>query len=357
MSLVNNCFASDARGMLPRFPVLFGPANLGNCRVLLDGDRVVSHVVYLPRQAVLGGPVVAAACVGAVCTDEAYRGRGLASQVLDDCEARMRRQGLDVIYISGDRDLYRRWGARKVGRHLLFKVTPAIAERLVSPALALADAGPDDLPVLAALYEAKPVRFSRGHGDWEAWFRCGHCEGRTARATIGRAEGRPVAYVAHTPFPPDDGEPTALEWGGAPSRVAALLAALAARAGPSGLCLTLEESEDAELAHLLKRAGARPEPGDTCRTVRALRPAALFDKARPCLPESAQDIRVDETASGAHFRLGRQGLHVEAGELPGLFFGDPEGRIDALLAPAGRLGSALLEAFPIPLPRYGYNFT
>ena len=107
MELVDSVFASNwPVRMRGRFPVLFSNENLENCRIIVHDGKPVSHVGYLVRDAVIAGPTIRIASIGAVCTHPDYRKQHLASRLLDDCERRMREQGVDVIYICTPTNLH-----------------------------------------------------------------------------------------------------------------------------------------------------------------------------------------------------------------------------------------------------------
>lgn len=359
MSLINRVFGADKFGdMYRRFPVLFADENLENCRIILDGGRPVSHVGYLVRDAVLNGPTVRLACIGAVCTLEEYRGRQLASTVLADCERRMREQAVDLVFISGGIGLYKRRGARTVSRQQTCAITAADTAALAGAPVEVSPAGPADLATLAALYDTNPVRHVRSETDWTRWLRLGRCENGPGAPYVARTGGQPVAYVVHRHAnlelkPISD----AVEWAGRPADVAAILPALLSPAARDKVQVTLDAVTDADLLEHLRAAGARLEPANWGRTVKVLRPAALFEKLRPHLPSPACDTRVTDVGEGARLELGSDAVDVPVEQLARLFFGDPEGAVPMVLRSAGRLGEALLRAFPFPLPRYGYNYT
>ncbi|MFO7899562.1 MAG: GNAT family N-acetyltransferase [Planctomycetota bacterium] len=339
------------------FPVLFADENLANCRIITAGGRPVSHVAYLVRDAVVGGPTITTALVGAVCTDEACRGRGLASRVLDDCEARMRKQGVDAAMISGGRGLYRRRGARPVGICRAFEMT---GEESIpgDGALTFREGALSDRPALARLYEQQAVRFERPANDWDAWLRSTYSGLDVWPLYVALRDADITAYVLIRPSGGGDTpRGDAYEWGGRPEDVAALLAALPGLWG-GRVTVKAEVGADDDLIELLEAAGPSAEPRQLSRTVKVLRPAALFENLRPHLPAPASAIEVEPAdEEGARFKLGDAALALPVEDLGPLFFGDLEGEVTGRLDAAGELGAALRAALPFPLPRYGYDYT
>ena len=357
-TLVNSVFTRGRRAdMYELFPVLFADDNLENCRIIIHDARTVSHVAYMVRKVVIGGPTIVLASVGAVCTHEDYRGRRLASTVLDDCEKRMRKQGVDVLMISGGRGLYVRRGARTVGRQRRYTVTAANAAALPDDSLELRPGGVGDLSVLAALYDTNPVRHVRSKTDWERWLGCERCQTALARPLIARVGGTPVAYVVHRYLDAENRPISeAGEWAGQPEDVAKILAAIPGFCERENVEVIADCVADAGLIRHLDEAGIANETMNFGRTVKVLRPRALFDKLRPHLAPPACDIEVTDGGEGATFKLGADELHLPAEELARALFGDREGLLPRKLGSAGEIGRVMLESFPLPLPRYGYNY-
>ena len=357
--LVNHVFMEQQNrsgDMREFFPVLFADQNLENCRILLDGGQPVTHVGYVVRDAIIRASTVTLACVGSVCTYEDYRGRGLASAVLDDCEARMRRQGVDVVLVSGGRGLYLRRGARTVGRHVRYRLTPADANRLEDRSISIRPARAEDRPILAALYDMSPVRHVRSPLDWDRWLACGWCGMAVAPVYFACRGDEPTAYVVQAKLRDEQEAAVAHEWAGDAAAVAALLAALPGLSERAVAEVVADPIMDGPLVAILDAAGLDAEPANFGRTVKVLRPSALFDKLRPQLTPRGRDIRVTATGDGARLKLGPDALELAADEVARAFFGDPDDVLPARFESAGSLGRAWLDSFPFPLPRYGYNY-
>jgi predicted N-acetyltransferase YhbS len=358
LELIDSVFSPDRRDMGRRFPRIFHEDNRENCRVILDRGQPVAHVVYLPRDAAIGGPTIRTACIGAVCTAPSHRGRGLASALLDDCERRLRAAGADVMLISGARGLYLRRGARTVGRIHRYELGPDRLRPLARPGLDIRRAGPDDAAALAALYAARPVHFERTASDWAAWLEAGRCENFRATPWLAFDGGTVAAYLAHSDRG-HKGEPIsrASEWAGEPGAVATLLARAARRSELGLVEIRIDPVADRPLAVLFARADLPHEVTHNSRTVKVLRPSALFDKVRPHLAGPAGEVAVEDVDEGARLRLSSETLTLGVDEVARVIFGDPGGEVSAKLGNAGALGEALAGRLPFPLPRYGYNYT
>jgi GNAT superfamily N-acetyltransferase len=71
-------------GLMDKYPQLFCEDNVENLRVIEADGKVVSLVAMTQHWASIFGCTVKASCLGAVCTYEAYRGRGFASLLVED---------------------------------------------------------------------------------------------------------------------------------------------------------------------------------------------------------------------------------------------------------------------------------
>ncbi len=358
MELVDGIFASNwPVRMRGRFPALFSEENLDNCRIILDGGRPVSHVGYLVRDAVIAGPPIRIASIGAVCTHPDYRKRHLASAILDDCEQRMREQGVDVVFISGTLNIYLRRGARMVGEQFEYELTREVGSTLADGSMEVRPAGVEDIPILAALYNSKLVYHSRSNRDWQRWLEWKLCEKGIATPLVGYLGGKPIAYVAHVDKSRQaDDISFACEWAGQASDILKVLASILVSSKRDHVKFTVDSIEDPVLTQALQDAGIEGKEAELWRTVKVLRPWALFEKLRPHLAEPASGIKVTNVGEGARLELESEVLDLAVEEVARAFFSDPTGELPQKFASAGKLGRALLDTFPLPLPRYGYNY-
>jgi GNAT superfamily N-acetyltransferase len=143
------------------WPQLYRSDGGGTFLVLMDGERMVSHLAV--REAVLVGPAgpLRAALIGSVATDPEERGRGLASRLLRQAMAVARAAGLDAALLWAERpELYRRagFGPGRPERCALLSVEVGAA----SAAVRLATVS--DHAAIHALHERKPVRVVRTAG-------------------------------------------------------------------------------------------------------------------------------------------------------------------------------------------------
>ncbi len=127
IDLINNVFRitrNHKPTMQYEFPHLLNKKNIDNMIVIKEDNKIVADVNYLKQDVVVQGANITVASIGAVCTHSEYRGRGYSSKILDKVEEKMKNEGIDVVLISGTRDLYRRRMCSKVKSHFKYEFTP-----------------------------------------------------------------------------------------------------------------------------------------------------------------------------------------------------------------------------------------
>lgn len=106
-----------------QFTLLFSPKNQKHMFLALDGDKVVSMVNYYPTRITLDGIQFKVGSIGSVCTDSNYRGKQIASRLLEQAEKSMTKESIDFTIISGSGGIYEHFGARDVG-HMIEYLIP-----------------------------------------------------------------------------------------------------------------------------------------------------------------------------------------------------------------------------------------
>ena len=120
LDLVNNAFNPVGRTMGLEFPQLLSDANLARLRVLVDPrtQLPVAHAGYVRCELAIEGGRIPVAGLGSVCTEQSYRGMGLASELVESIMQQAVAEGLVMMLISGGSNVYRRLGAADTGAFL-----------------------------------------------------------------------------------------------------------------------------------------------------------------------------------------------------------------------------------------------
>lgn len=147
--------------MSDKYPFLLGKDNLDHRVIALDDGKVVGVISYYPTVVRLGLFSLNLASIGAVATHPDYRGRGIASSLLKLAEEKMKSEGIDVVVISGDIGIYKRFGAD----HLSLMATMTLPE--VRSDYELIDYRLGDLKTYYELYRQQPFIFDRSQTEFK----------------------------------------------------------------------------------------------------------------------------------------------------------------------------------------------
>ena len=98
-----------------QFIRLFSPDNHQHQMVCEEEGKIIAAVNYYLTHVDSSIGKLNVASIGAVCTEEAYRGQGISSRLLQLAQIQMKKEQVDFCIISGDGHLYRRFGAQDVG--------------------------------------------------------------------------------------------------------------------------------------------------------------------------------------------------------------------------------------------------
>lgn len=104
------------------FPALFSPGISHSYGAFNEQNQLVAFMGMTPLQIRTGDSVLNAFAIGSVCTDPDFRGSGVASALLKQCQAHAKAAKAPLLFISGDRSLYTRNGAVYFGQALRFEL-------------------------------------------------------------------------------------------------------------------------------------------------------------------------------------------------------------------------------------------
>jgi GNAT superfamily N-acetyltransferase len=351
VGMANRVFRRGGGDMGSEYPLVFDPCAVEGMRVILEDDRVVSHVGVCVRDAVLLGVPLRLASIGAVSTDPDYRGRGFASALMEDTIERAREWGVHLMLISGDRALYRRIGGYRPGGF----VDLEIAEAELPQGYALERAGEADIPDLAALYQREPVRFVRSAEDWRKLLAAGMLMNAPGECWLVRDAEDVLGYaVVQRPRSHSGGDslPFAREYAGSREAVWAGLRALAREYGSSSIRVTIMP-QDPDLLGRARRSESLIHTTGFSGTVKIVNVAALVERLKPLWAErigqeafNALELQAD-LESLTFVEEGKQ-IRLEGPAVAVALFGPEIGKEDEATTIPG--------IQPLPFFLYGYNY-
>ena len=350
--------AGAAADTMPsQFPLLYAESNLPNFRIICRDSKPVSGVGIRISDALCLGHPFKIGSVGSVCTYEEDRDKGLATLLMHDAERHMRREGVDLVIVSGGRGLYRRMKYELAGLVRHYQVSAGE----VPQGLSWREADDSDVGALAQIYARKPVRFRRPLEDFAATLSAFRFQTRAGpgRTVIAENGGRVTTYLSMLRRHRDGSlQLETSETGGDADAIIDLAAALARDEKVDSFDLAAPGAhEDLRLACERRGFASVREPENG--TFKLLEPARFVDKMRPLFAdragsEPASSLVVESQGDACAFGLHGERLDVpNQADLLRLLF---EPGWDREELGGGQLGAFLAAAFPLPMIMPGFNY-
>lgn len=201
------------------YPLLFDQRFDGRLVALHEEDEIASTCGILVREFVAGDARIKGGLIGSVATAETRRGRGFATRLLIEAEARLQLEGCGFVVLwANDAEFYLKRGYGPIGREIDL-VLPVELLRGLETADGVREMQPDDAADVHALYAANAERVERSADETAALLDCPEMH----KLVIER-DGAVVAYACLGRG--GDLAGTIHEWGGADADVLALVRAI-----------------------------------------------------------------------------------------------------------------------------------
>ena len=219
VDLVNRVFRTGVdQNVTTDYPLVFAADNRENLRVVVEDDRVVTHMATAPRTVIDQKCRFEVSMINAVATDPNYRGRGFARQVTKDALERMESAGHDfgLLWTDGP-DIYRGSGWEVVGTNgWAYQVkTSSVDQFRQTDAVRLFDEN-RHLESVIDIHRCQPFRLTRSPSDYLTLFSLPKVTTWVAESERG-VEGYAVVADAYN-------KEGVVEWGGSVPALESLLA-------------------------------------------------------------------------------------------------------------------------------------
>ena len=345
------------------FAASYVPANHANALVALHGNKVVAHAVAKPADLKMEGAVLRWASFGNVMTLPDYRGRGIATRLNSMLWSKLKAEGVDGIYISGDRGLYTRAGATPCGAYVDFW---GVEARISSSGLKVRRCTMADLPELLKLQAAEKTGFVRSQADFQSVLKDGVAFLSLASAWLISDRQGPLAWAVLRPSWAERKEKrprqgAIVDYAGSRAVLVAGLDHCARKLGYRSLNFTVAAA-DRELRWILEQRGVKGHFQTDRGTQLILDPVRLLHRLRPYFAgrigtKTATALRFRRNGEGFEFSFGSSRVPLQnTNELAVLLLGDEPRRWRTLLTARSRLADLLREVFPLPFPILGLNW-
>ena len=363
VNLVNSVFKvkpGSPSVLMDLFPQLFNMDNLENLRVIAYDGKPVSHVGIWEGELLIYGCWFKVGMIGSVCTHPNYRNKGYASALVRDAFSKMRRDDVDLVLVSGSRNLYKRVGCVEAGKVYTYNITRGKLD-LDLDGISIVRYNEDLLKDLIEIYHREPVRYRRSLEEFKILLGRGlRYEDLKIYTAINR--GRPLAYIAVELFL-NENVPTIVEYAGPRSIILYLIERLLETLNVNAIKLTVP-SQDLGMLYLLEEQNLEKTPSEAPASMAIINPQSFLEKIQPYLEEKmgekeSRRFIYDLVHEKIRLHLnGEETSFSDSRALTLLFFGAPD-KLRAPPQPEVKIKprpESLSHALPLPTPIYGLNY-
>ena len=144
------------------------PPKRGGTYILAHQGKPVSQIGTFHDRIKMYDGDIRTGSIGGVCTHPDYRGKQLASHLLEYCTRQLVDEGATLMLISGAHEIYTRLGNVPHGRYISFSIKSEHGgqSRTTSADLVVRKATEADALICNQIYQAEPIHFIRRKSDF-----------------------------------------------------------------------------------------------------------------------------------------------------------------------------------------------
>jgi len=361
----------DPPTMRDNFPMLFSDWNLNNLRIIVEDNKIVSHIGVSQREISVLGCRTKVGSLGSVCTHPDYRERGFATMLLEDTMRMLDEDGATVMIISGGRGLYQRAGCRGTGKRYNFHLNRSDLDKLPlvprnTEIVSYQES--EHLKQFAEIQQREAIRFLRPVDDFKTMLdvivmRRGL--GQSTDVFSIRRDGKCFAYLVMSIDKKRDSDERICrigEYAGSRLAIMSAIKMLFAEHDFNELSLGVLP-QDTEFLYLLGESyGAKISIDTLSGTMRIINFERLMEHFTPYFQqilgrETAESLQFS-TNNGKHvFQIDDEKFTIEnEADLVQLILGTPDNKGIEIMPNEGKLAEILREVLPLPFVWPGLNF-
>ncbi len=122
MDFLNETLRAQAQwSIAAEYPTALTPQNIHNMRIIAEGEKVLSHGVLKPLIIKTPHVILKVGAIGSIVTEEAHRGQGYSTQIIQECLKSAAEQQCDIAILWTDLfDFYRKMNFELAGSEISF---------------------------------------------------------------------------------------------------------------------------------------------------------------------------------------------------------------------------------------------
>ncbi len=290
------------------------------------------------------------------------RKRGFATLSSEDCVKKLDKDEVDIILVSGGRDLYKRADCLEAGRVYNFRISQDEVEKSNIQQIEVLPYEEGSLENIVKVYQRESVRFFRSLEDFRKILNTGAAMNREAEMLIIQRANDSLGYLA-VQFPGKEGEKRTsrvAEYSGVREAVVDTIRCVFNRYDIQELSFSIPFN-DVELIYLFKKMGFKSTLGSIPGTIKIVNFLRLMRRFRPYIEERLGKKKADllEFSQGGDeftIRFSREQFSAGARELVQIVFGTYDGREREMMPKEGEMVKILMAIFPLPFIWPGLNY-
>lgn len=367
LKLVNCVFRQSSNqppNMGEYYSLLFNHDNLDNLRIIAEDSKPVSHIGISESEITVYGCRTKIGSIGSVCTYPEYRGKALATRLLEDCIRKLNENEVDIMLVSGGRGLYKRAGCVEAGRVHHLRISQDDPGKLARQDIKLLPYEERNLADIVAIYQKEPVRFCRCLKDFKRVLGSGAAADRKAEILMVYLADKCLGYlVVQVPIEAKEGEKkvaSVVEYAGVRTAIADTIGPLFNRYDIQETSFHLP-FHDLEFIYILKQKGLKSTIENIPGTIKIINFPRLMERFRPYIAErlgKKQSDRITFTQEDDRFAFcfDQEQFGVDGRSLVQIVFGACVGQQKETIPSKGEISRVLMDIFPLPFPWPGLNF-
>jgi len=366
MKLINYVFRKSSNrpsNMERWFPLLFNDDNLENMRIMCEDDRPVSHLGISEKEIIIYGCKTKIGSIGAVCTHPEYRKRGFASLLLEDSIKKMDKDGIDIVLVSGKRNLYERAGCVEAGRVHKFRISGNDLKRFNTQKVKVFPYQEKNLKNIVEVYQKEAVRFFRSLEDFKRILTAGAAMDKEAGILTIYKDKEFLGYLAiQTPGEKEGEERISqiIEYSGTRGAIIDAVRCVFERYNLQELTFNVP-FHDSEFIYLLNQKNLASLVGSIPGVIKIINFSCLMDRLRPYIEERLDRKKIDSIRfrqEGDRFSISANGeqFSSDVRRLTQVVLGRYDKKEREMMPKEGEIGKVLTDIFPLPFIWPGLNY-
>lgn len=363
--LVNYVFRGSSNrpsNMEKWYPLLFNDDNLENMRIIWQDDRPVSHLAISESEIAIYGCKTKIGSIGAVCTHPEYRKRGFASLLLEDSMKKMDKDGVDIVLVSGGRNLYKRAGCVEAGRVHKFRISGSDLKRLNTQKVKVFPYQERNLKNIVGVYQKEAVRFLRPLEDFKRILTTGVAMDREAEVLTVHKGNEFLGYLAIQIPAEKESEGRSsqvVEYSGVREAIIDAIRCIFERYNLQELSFNVP-FHDSEFIYLLNQKNLASLMENIPGVIKIINFPRLMDRLGPYIEErldkkKIDSLKFDQVGTRFSINIGRDQFNTDARRLTQIVLGRYDKKEKEMMAKEGEIGKVLTDIFPLPFVWPGLN--